>query len=121
LLDQPAEKAVERLDSRIAGDAVKPRIFEDLGSTEIGQPVGHRTPERRAPAGAGEEHERRHGVGDKGFGFLLGARCARWPRRAMKIAILAFATGKPLNVVGPDAMKHARFTAEQEAFAAVAP
>jgi len=39
----------------------------------------------------------------------------------MKIAILAFATGKPLNVVGPDAMKHARFTAEQEAFAAVAP
>jgi len=59
LLDQPAEKVIERLDSRIAGDAVKPRIFEDLGSTEIGQPVGHRTPERRAPAGAGEEHERR--------------------------------------------------------------
>jgi hypothetical protein len=54
-LNKPAEEVVQRLDARIGWEAAEAWEAEDVNLTKVGQPIGHRTPERRAAQSAGEE------------------------------------------------------------------
>jgi hypothetical protein len=59
------EEIVQRPDARIRGEAAEAREAEDMNPAQVGQPVGHRAPERRASAGTGEEYERWHCGGQR--------------------------------------------------------
>ena len=52
-LHHPLEEIAQRGDVRIGGDAADAWVVEDVNGAEVGQPVGHRPPERRPSASAG--------------------------------------------------------------------